>query len=597
VTAPLGPWKAIVFDFDGTLAELNIDFAAMRRGVLALASGFGIPTGPIQSLHVLEMIEAAAAALGENRPGEVPGFLRDARTLVEGIEIAAAESGALFQQTRPLLAGLRERSVRTGIITRNCRSAVLTLFPDIGQYCQAFLSRDDVGRVKPHPDHLMAALALLGILAAMGSLFLKQRDERQQYDQTIATMTAIREAILGKPGLYCNGVRQFTGYVADMGGLPLLVDKDGNAFSNLVAEGRKTLIYTQPRGLWTRNINGGTSDATNIPDTACWKYYEKQRIWAGWRGPYLAPPADGVLRDGWGNRLLFSEGEIITLKYDTPFECDYSSYTTVFGQTLWRWTVNKDAVASAGTYRCKCDWAFPTGPGSSYNTIVPYPGFASPYYMPGNSNYPLGGLKWADCWEALPKDKDVTVPVAPIIEPQENSINRDIADPNTTENRSVFTNLFFGAGTLCVVSYGADGKPGGSGYDRDIEMCIYRSEWTGEVSGMVGNTSQNYADFVYVGFPKLEAGQGLVQWRNEIDVSRLPADSLGGKNFYFGTAPLRYGQTETTGQPGSRQSILVPMGIRSIQARWVGGTEESDRIYVFPVEPTGNFIGTVRAGQ
>jgi len=162
VTAPLGPWKAIVFDFDGTLAELNIDFAAMRRGVLALASGFGIPTGPIQSLHVLEMIEAAAAALGENRPGEVPGFLRDARTLVEGIEIAAAESGALFQQTRPLLAGLRERSVRTGIITRNCRSAVLTLFPDIGQYCQAFLSRDDVGRVKPHPDHLMAALALLG---------------------------------------------------------------------------------------------------------------------------------------------------------------------------------------------------------------------------------------------------------------------------------------------------------------------------------------------------------------------------------------------------------------------------------------------------
>ncbi len=163
MTTPPRPWKAIVFDFDGTLAELNIDFPGMRRGVLALASSLGIPTGPIQSLHVLEMIEAAAAALGESRPGEVPGFLRDARTLVEGIEIAAAESGALFSQTRPLLAGLRERSVRTGIITRNCRNAVLRLFPDIGQYCQAFLSRDDVGRVKPHPDHLEAALKILEV--------------------------------------------------------------------------------------------------------------------------------------------------------------------------------------------------------------------------------------------------------------------------------------------------------------------------------------------------------------------------------------------------------------------------------------------------
>jgi hypothetical protein len=36
------------------------------------------------------------------------------------------------------------------------------------------------------------------------------------------------------------------------------------------------------------------------------------------------------------------------------------------------------------------------------------------------------------------------------------------------------------------------------------------------------------------------------------------------------------------------------MGIRSIRA----GSQGTDgRIYVFPVEPTGNFIGTVEAGQ
>lgn len=418
---------------------------------------------------------------------------------------------------------------------------------------------------------VLVALALLAVLATVVGLSLKQTDDRQAYEQTIATMSAIREAILGKPGLYCNGQRQFTGYAADMGGLPLLVDANGNEVSDLMAEDGKTLAFAQPRGLWTRDMNGDgyTTGAVDIPNGSCWKYYEEQQIWAGWRGPYLTPPADGVLRDGWGNRLLFSEGEIITLKDDTPAECSYLPHTSPMGIITYRWSLT--GTISAGTYRCKTDWAFPASVGSTVLQLTPYPGFASPY-----------GSRWADCWETLP------AAVAPVIEPKENGV-----DPNNASNvyRSVFTNLFFGAGTLCVVSYGADGKPGGSGYDRDIETCIYRNEWTGEVAGLAGNTSRRFAESVAIGFPKLEAGQSnLVQWRNEITVPSLPGDALGGKNFYFGTAPLSYGQTDN----GSRQSVLVPMGIRSILARSQGGT---DRVYVFPVEPTGNFVGTVGAGQ
>jgi phosphoglycolate phosphatase-like HAD superfamily hydrolase len=36
LTAPYRPWKALVFDFDGTLAELNIDFSAMRTALRIL---------------------------------------------------------------------------------------------------------------------------------------------------------------------------------------------------------------------------------------------------------------------------------------------------------------------------------------------------------------------------------------------------------------------------------------------------------------------------------------------------------------------------------------------------------------------------------
>jgi prepilin-type N-terminal cleavage/methylation domain-containing protein len=431
---------------------------------------------------------------------------------------------------------------------------------------------------------VLVALALLVVLATMVGLSLKTTDERQQYDQTIATMTAIREAILGKPGLYCNGRRQFTGYAADMGSLPLLVDKDGNRVANLVTKDGKSLVFAQPRGLWTRDMNGngGTKDLADIADGACWKYYEDQRIWAGWRGPYLSPPADGVLRDGWGHTLLFSEGEIITLNVATPVECNYTSYT-VFGQTRWQWTVNQKVAASPGTYRCKIDWAFPAGQGSTVLQLKPYPGFASPYYLPGDpGHYPYGGLKWADCWEALP------VALAPVIEPVENG-NRAYPD---SIYRSAFTNLFFGPGTLCVISYGADGKPGGSGYNRDIEMCIYPSDWTGEVTGMAGNTSQNFADYVAIAFPRYEAGNELVQWRNTVAVSSFATDSLGARNFYFGKAPLRDGQTDNRPQ---ESSVLVPVGIRSIRASSPANT--TYRKYVFPVEPTGNLIGTVRAGR
>ena len=48
--------KAVVFDFDGTLALLNIDFKEMRRDILDLAATYGISEDGMERLFVLEMI-------------------------------------------------------------------------------------------------------------------------------------------------------------------------------------------------------------------------------------------------------------------------------------------------------------------------------------------------------------------------------------------------------------------------------------------------------------------------------------------------------------------------------------------------------------
>lgn len=158
--------RAIVFDFDGTLARLNIDFSNMRSSVRNLMSAYRVPEAASAALPVLEMIDAAEGYLRESEPDQAGSFRSEAMERVAAMEIEAAGQSALLDGTRELLTDLAGRSIRTGVVTRNCRVAVLKVFPDITDFCQAFVSRDDTDRVKPHPDHLHAALRVLGALPA-----------------------------------------------------------------------------------------------------------------------------------------------------------------------------------------------------------------------------------------------------------------------------------------------------------------------------------------------------------------------------------------------------------------------------------------------
>ena len=154
----------MVFDFDGTLAELNIDFPAMRAALLTLLAKAKLPADGISHLPILELMEAAAGRFARQAPRT--RFLESAQRIVTGMEMAAAQKGRLYDGIRGLLTEIGARSIQVGVVTRNCRSAVYTLFPDIDRYCQAVLTREDPPRVKPHPDHLRCALQVLGTLPA-----------------------------------------------------------------------------------------------------------------------------------------------------------------------------------------------------------------------------------------------------------------------------------------------------------------------------------------------------------------------------------------------------------------------------------------------
>lgn len=157
-------FDAIIFDFDGTLAEVPLDFDRMRTKLAALAECF-LPSRPqVNGQRILEWVDELAREVSELE-GEDMGreFHARARLTITATELDAARDGRLYDFTRPILGTLRERGVAAGVITRNITPAVMEVFPDLLDHVGAFIPREDAVRVKPDPMHLEQALGMLGV--------------------------------------------------------------------------------------------------------------------------------------------------------------------------------------------------------------------------------------------------------------------------------------------------------------------------------------------------------------------------------------------------------------------------------------------------
>lgn len=162
--------KAIIFDFDGTLAVLNIDFSVMRERVFDLLRKFGVKEDSIRERYLLEIIDEACPMIWKEDASRAKEFYEKAHQILHEIEMKAAEEGKLIPGAETTLLRMREQGLKVGIITRNCEEAVRKVFPEIDDYCDVFISRDSVDKVKPHPDHLnsvLEALKVSGEKAAM----------------------------------------------------------------------------------------------------------------------------------------------------------------------------------------------------------------------------------------------------------------------------------------------------------------------------------------------------------------------------------------------------------------------------------------------
>lgn len=153
--------RAALFDFDGTLAEATLDFTLMRRRARAVMDRFSRPSDE-ERVPVMEELARLCASLPAPLAEEAR---RQTMAAIAEVEREAASRSRLFAFTRPMLAGLKKRGVSAAVVTRNCPDAVYAVFPDLREHVACVLTRDDVNRVKPHPEHGGRALAIIGCAA------------------------------------------------------------------------------------------------------------------------------------------------------------------------------------------------------------------------------------------------------------------------------------------------------------------------------------------------------------------------------------------------------------------------------------------------
>ncbi|MFW5937416.1 MAG: HAD family hydrolase [Halanaeroarchaeum sp.] len=153
-------YDAILYDLDGTLVRLAVDWTAVEREIAAVLREAG---GEPDGLVTWELLDAA---------DEV-----GVRTDVEEILSRHERAGARNAERLPLADELRADDGPTGVVSLNAESAVRIALENesLADAVDVVVGRDTVANRKPHPEPLLAALAAIGV-PAENALFVGDSD-------------------------------------------------------------------------------------------------------------------------------------------------------------------------------------------------------------------------------------------------------------------------------------------------------------------------------------------------------------------------------------------------------------------------------------
>ncbi|HPP29406.1 MAG TPA: HAD-IA family hydrolase [bacterium] len=150
--------KGVIFDFDGTLVTLSINFKKIKEKILKEAEKHKLKIYN-RNLPVLELLEEIKKLNGKKGKE----FYVRGHMILKEEELRASEYTKPGKGAVDLLRRLKTKGIKIGIITRNCRTVVEKVIKKFGILYDVMLTRDDVRKVKPDSSHIEKCLQMMGL--------------------------------------------------------------------------------------------------------------------------------------------------------------------------------------------------------------------------------------------------------------------------------------------------------------------------------------------------------------------------------------------------------------------------------------------------
>jgi len=153
-----------IFDLDGTLVVIKIDYAALRGEVLQTLKEFGVPDSLLDERRVLVILENVRNYLASrNEVGLFVEIKNKIYSIVDDYEINAAKMTEIIPGTVEALKFVKERGFKMGLCSvsgEKAASLALDRF-QLKSFFDAVITREYTPKPKPFVDHLETVLKTL----------------------------------------------------------------------------------------------------------------------------------------------------------------------------------------------------------------------------------------------------------------------------------------------------------------------------------------------------------------------------------------------------------------------------------------------------
>lgn len=142
------PAPLLIFDFDNTLVDSRIDFAAIRGALIDLLESsrpLPEPRGELMRVPIADLVTRIGKC--------APHLIDRACAAIEAFEAAGLADAVPVPNAHDVLAGLAVRGFHLAILTNNARTATLRVLDELGLsgLISVTVTRDEVPALKPDP--------------------------------------------------------------------------------------------------------------------------------------------------------------------------------------------------------------------------------------------------------------------------------------------------------------------------------------------------------------------------------------------------------------------------------------------------------------